>query len=124
MSNPFKFLDAYSPQDKDIFFGRDREVELLADLIDSSKLVLVYGKSGVGKTSLIQCGLSKYYNKENSKCLFIRRSSNINHSLKISLESNLGKKSSAYNNLLYTAADVFLYSGVPIYFFLNSLKNC
>ena len=27
--SPFKFLDAYDRNDKDIFFGRDKEIELL-----------------------------------------------------------------------------------------------
>lgn len=54
---PYKFLNAYETEDAAIFFGRDREKSKLLSKIVSYRLVLFYGKSGVGKTSLIQAGL-------------------------------------------------------------------
>jgi len=29
MNNPFKFLDSYTKEDKNIFFGREREIKEL-----------------------------------------------------------------------------------------------
>jgi hypothetical protein len=54
---PYKFLNAYGKEDAAIFFGRDQEKSKLLSKLVSYRLVLFYGKSGVGKTSLIQAGL-------------------------------------------------------------------
>ena len=55
---PFKFLDSYNQKDKDIFFGRDEEIEALYEMVFQTPILLIYGASGTGKTSLIQCGLA------------------------------------------------------------------
>ncbi|UCH96516.1 MAG: ATP-binding protein, partial [Candidatus Aminicenantes bacterium] len=55
--NPFKGLYPYEERDKDIFYGRDREGEELFKLVKMNLLTVVVGKSGVGKTSLINAGL-------------------------------------------------------------------
>jgi tetratricopeptide (TPR) repeat protein len=54
---PFKFLDPYGPEDRAIFFGRESETAMLYAQFFKSRLTLVYGESGTGKTSLIDCGL-------------------------------------------------------------------
>ena len=54
---PFKFLDSYTHDDKNIFFGRDIETDDIFRKLYSGKLLLVYGKSGTGKSSIINCGL-------------------------------------------------------------------
>ena len=54
---PFKFLDPYTKEDKNIFFGRENETEDIFRKLYSGKLMLVYGKSGTGKSSIINCGL-------------------------------------------------------------------
>ena len=55
--NPFKFLDAYGPDDLDIFFGRDEETKELLRRLYQSPTLLVYGASGSGKSSILDCGL-------------------------------------------------------------------
>ncbi|MEK7728073.1 MAG: ATP-binding protein, partial [candidate division KSB1 bacterium] len=81
MKSPFKFLDAYDRQDKEIFFGRAEEIEQLYKLIFQTNLVLVYGQSGTGKTSLIQCGLANRFKPTDWFELFVRRKDNLNISL-------------------------------------------
>ena len=58
MISPFKFLDSYTKDDRAIFFGRERETEELYQKVFESKILLVYGVSGTGKSSLIHCGLA------------------------------------------------------------------
>ena len=48
---------SFEENDKDIFFGRDREVRDLLSTVIANNLVLVYAQSGAGKTSLINAGL-------------------------------------------------------------------
>ncbi|PTM12866.1 MAG: hypothetical protein DA408_09085 [Bacteroidetes bacterium] len=84
---PFKFLDAYSREDKDIFFGREEEVEALYEMIFQADLLLVYGASGTGKTSLIQCGLAGKFQSHDWLALNIRRGDNLNDSLEKALQA-------------------------------------
>ena len=67
--SPFKFLDPYGLEDRELFFGRDLEISELYRKFYISPLLLVYGESGSGKTSLIQCGLQTEIPREDA--LFI-----------------------------------------------------
>ena len=78
---PFKFLDAYSKEDADIFFGRDAEIEELYSRVFYSKLLLVYGQSGVGKTSVIRCGLANRLGEADALPIFIRHNGDLLQSL-------------------------------------------
>jgi len=55
--SPFKFLDSYGVDDSDIFFGRDAEIAELLRQFHGYGHVLIYGESGAGKSSLVDCGL-------------------------------------------------------------------
>ena len=59
-------LNAYSEEQASSFFGRDKEIETLSNLVKTSTLTLLFGKSGTGKTSLLNAGvfpnLRKDYN--------------------------------------------------------------
>lgn len=79
--SPFKFLDSYNAEDSDIFFGRDREVEEVYDKVFQSKLLLVYGASGTGKSSIINCGLANKFDESDWFPIRIRRGGNIRRSL-------------------------------------------
>lgn len=72
--SPFKFLDSYDKEDKEIFFGREMETYELYDRVFETKLVLLYGASGTGKTSLINCGLGNQFESSDWHPIFIRRS--------------------------------------------------
>lgn len=106
---PFKFLDAYDLNDQDIFFGRKEEADKLYEMIFQTDLILVYGASGTGKTSLIQCGLASKFHSYDWLPIFIRRGNNINSSLQKKLmeqggidtknkqTENLSLRSGSYN---------------------------
>jgi WD40 repeat protein len=81
MKSPFKFLDSYTKDDRDIFFGRDHEIEELYQRVFDSKLLLVYGVSGTGKSSLIHCGLANKFLDTDWLPIVIRRGGNIIESL-------------------------------------------
>ncbi|MCB0580963.1 MAG: ATP-binding protein [Phaeodactylibacter sp.] len=92
LNSPFKFLDAYGKEDKDIFFGRDDEVEQLYEMVFQSNLTLVYGQSGTGKTSLVQCGLANRFAQSDWFNVYIRRNEDINQSMLATLQSYQVKK--------------------------------
>lgn len=88
---PFKFLDSYNKEDKDIFFGRDEEVNTLYEMVFQSTIMLIYGGSGTGKTSLINCGLASKFQPHDWLALMIRRGNNINDSLQQILTEQGGR---------------------------------
>lgn len=81
MDSPFKFLDFYTREDRAIFFGRDREIDELYHRVFESKILLVYGISGTGKSSLIHCGLANKFQESDWFPLHVRRGKNILESL-------------------------------------------
>ncbi len=78
---PFKFLDSYEREDRGIFFGRDEEINALYEMVFQSSIVFIYGASGTGKTSLINCGLAGKFEPHDWLPLMVRRGGNINESL-------------------------------------------
>ena len=85
--SPFKFLDAYAKEDREIFFGRDEEIESLYEMVHQTNLTLVYGRSGTGKTSLIHCGLANRFEASDWFDMYVRRNDNINVSLSAQLNA-------------------------------------
>ncbi len=49
---------------RDLFFGRDEDVERLSQLCSLEGLIILYGKSGLGKTSLLNAGVVPLLQKE------------------------------------------------------------
>lgn len=59
-ANPFRYLQRFTRDDAEVFFGRRREIRLLYDLLtspDAPSLVLLYGQTGVGKSSFLDAGV-------------------------------------------------------------------
>lgn len=58
-SNPFPELAGFKPDQGELFFGRDAEIRQLYFLITEplEKVTVLFGQSGVGKTSLLNAGL-------------------------------------------------------------------
>ncbi|MEJ2596009.1 MAG: hypothetical protein P8100_13005, partial [bacterium] len=88
--NPIKFLDSYTREDKDIFFGRDKDTAGLYEKVNKSKVVLLYGLSGTGKTSLIHCGLENKFEEGQRQFIYVRRGSNLNQTLQETITSLAG----------------------------------
>ncbi len=123
--NPFKFLDSYTKDDRDIFFGRDREIEELYARIFESKILLLYGISGTGKSSLINCGVANKFNDSDWLPINIRRGNNINESLAIELSKNIltevsTKKKPSSKKLIQS---VYLDHFKPIYLIFDQFEE-
>ncbi len=55
--HPWLGLTPFTPQTKEYFFGRDREIRDLFLRTREQPLTILYGQSGLGKTSLLGAGL-------------------------------------------------------------------
>lgn len=55
---PYKFLSNFEEQDADIFFGREHDVVQATQKLLSSRIMVLCGKSGIGKTSLLLAGIT------------------------------------------------------------------
>jgi hypothetical protein len=87
IKSPFKFLDSYTKDDREVFFGREREIEELYHRVFESKIMLVYGVSGTGKSSLIHCGLANKFQDTDWLPLVIRRGGNIIESMSAAVKA-------------------------------------
>jgi phospholipase C len=56
-ASPYKGLDHYEEEDAPFFFGREVQRDLIVANLIAARLTLLYGESGVGKTSLLNAGV-------------------------------------------------------------------
>lgn len=57
LASPYKGLLPYTESDAQFFFGRDTDTDIIAANLISSRLTLLYGPSGVGKSSVLRAGV-------------------------------------------------------------------
>jgi hypothetical protein len=59
--SPYKGLNAFDDSDLDalLFFGREREREIVVANLIASRLTVLYGPSGVGKSSLLHAAVAR-----------------------------------------------------------------
>lgn len=102
-AKPFRYLDRFTAGDAEIFFGRNREIhDLYLRLTDpgSSPVVLLYGQSGVGKSSFLDAGLLprlEWYHEVR----YVRRDSH--HSLRATLDAAVRPAEAAEGSSLAAA---------------------
>ncbi|MFN8574474.1 MAG: ATP-binding protein [Gemmatimonadaceae bacterium] len=124
--SPFKFLDSYQKEDRDHFFGRERETAQLYNAVRASNFVLVYGASGTGKTSIINCGLANQFTDADWFPLFVRRGTDLNASLQQTL---CGQMSEAARARLATAPvadqvrELYLEHYRPLYLIFDQFEE-
>jgi WD40 repeat protein len=61
LARPYKGLAAFDDSDLDVrfFFGRERETEVIGANVMASRLTVLYGPLGVGKSSVLRAGVSR-----------------------------------------------------------------
>ncbi len=55
--NPFPGLRPFSPEESDLFFGREEESREVMEKLMRNRFITVTGASGTGKSSLVCCGV-------------------------------------------------------------------
>ncbi len=119
--SPFKFLDAYTLKDSDYFFGRTKEIAQLYKMVFETPLILIYGLSGTGKTSLVQCGLASKFDGPDWFPFFIRNNQDINQSLHSALDECIEdtKERSLVEKVRYINRSYFR----PVYLIFDQLEE-
>lgn len=56
-TSPYKGLNKFDSEDKDLFFGRDQFLTSLVNELEQTNLILLLGASGSGKSSVVRAGL-------------------------------------------------------------------
>jgi tetratricopeptide (TPR) repeat protein len=56
-NGPYIGLRPYNVGDRDLFYGRDRQSRDVSELWQNSRLLVLHGSPGVGKTSIVQAGV-------------------------------------------------------------------
>lgn len=54
---PYRGLQPYTEEDRRFFFGRERDEKIIAANLFAARLTVLYGGSGVGKTSVLRAGV-------------------------------------------------------------------
>jgi WD40 repeat protein len=125
--SPFKFLDSYTKLDREIYFGRDREIEELYQKVFDSKLLLVYGVSGTGKSSLINCGLANKFLETDWLPLEVRRGGNILDSMtaviKLASITKLDNQFETTGNFKKALKSLYLDHYRPIFFIFDQFEE-
>src|SRR5436305_255136 len=70
--DPWPGLLAFREEDSGFFLGREKEAEQLLALVQRSSVTVLYGQSGLGKTSLIRAGLFPKLRQNNFFPLWLR----------------------------------------------------
>ncbi|MBC7909363.1 MAG: PD40 domain-containing protein, partial [Pyrinomonadaceae bacterium] len=63
-SCPYKGLQPYTEADRAYFFGRERDQEIVASNLYAASLTILYGASGVGKSSVLLAGVVPQLRRE------------------------------------------------------------
>lgn len=65
ITNRYPGIRSFEENEQALFFGRDQEIEDLLHLIKVKRLVVMFAKSGIGKTSLLNAGVGPLLEAEN-----------------------------------------------------------
>src|SRR5579862_8495369 len=71
-SNPWLGLASFTEETRAFFYGRDEEVAELARRVQRKLLTVLFGKSGLGKTSVLRAGLVPRLRGQNYCPIYVR----------------------------------------------------
>ena len=94
--NPWPGLSAFDEAAQRFFHGRDDESTELLRLVGQAPLTVLFGKSGLGKTSLVQAGLFPRLRQQNILPVYVRldvreRSTPLIQQVAVALQAEISK---------------------------------
>ncbi len=70
--NPFKGLSYFVEEDQRSFGGRDKDIRIVAAGVLKNRTFLLYGRSGLGKTSLLRAGVFPELAAHRCRAVYVR----------------------------------------------------
>ena len=70
--NPWPGLESFKENAHEFFYGRDRETQTLLTHVLDAPVTVLYGRSGLGKTSLLRAGLFPLLRDRNFPRVYVR----------------------------------------------------
>ena len=116
-------MTPYTLADREIFFGRDQEITDLYRRIFESKILLVYGISGTGKSSLINCGLASRFDDSDWLPVNVRRGSNIIESLNEAFNKQAIRPLKKNLSVSEKLQSIYLDHFKPVYFIFDQFEE-
>jgi len=116
LSRPFLGLRSFEEQNNKQFGGRDQEIDKLFQLVEDNGLTVVFGTSGIGKTSLLKAGLMPKLRQKFYFPIYIR----IDYSSKKSPLLQL--KDMAYNAMLELDPSIAEIKSFTLWEYLHDVK--
>lgn len=100
-NNPWFGLNTYTEQDR--LYGRDNESREVADIVLNNLLTIIYGRSGIGKSSLLRAGVFPRMRYEDFIPVYVR----LEHNTKETYLSQIDRKinEAANNNSLLIGSE-------------------
>jgi DNA-binding winged helix-turn-helix (wHTH) protein len=90
---PYKFLDYYTEQDANLFFGREAEIETISSQVLARRTFILHGRSGVGKSSILRAGILPRLKEQGHLVFVIRSFTDPLHQMLGALAEDLGVES-------------------------------
>ena len=87
--NPWMGLVGY--EEGQTLYGRDNEITILCHLISESTAIVVYGKSGIGKSSLLKAGVFPELRNNQMLPIYLRLKHNTEESYVLQIENQICK---------------------------------
>lgn len=104
--NPWLGLASYQEKDAELFFGRKKETAFLCDVIRQNYSTVIYGKSGMGKTSLINAGVIPLLAEEGFLPVYIKLEHNADRSYSRQIIEAVTRKLEEQGGELESKADL------------------
>ena len=89
--NPYKFLDYFDERDEPAFAGRDQDIAEMVSKISSNRTLVLFGRSGLGKTSLLKAGVFPRLRERGYHPVYVRTLSDPSADLRAALHAEFSK---------------------------------
>ncbi|RWX42987.1 hypothetical protein H206_03294 [Candidatus Electrothrix aarhusensis] len=121
---PYIGLRPFSENERDRFFGRDREISILLNKIRANRLTLLLAASGVGKSSLLRAGIMPKLRKDsNIELIYYRDWASSPHAFKQTVSAHYDephKEKAPLKNILRACT---LFSSGQLIIFLDQFEE-
>ena len=72
VGSPYRLLVPFGAEDWSVFFGRDREIKYLVADVVTNRIVVLFARTGTGKTSLLNAGVLPALEQKGFRTLYVR----------------------------------------------------